>query len=621
MRRVKIAVAVAAGTALALTACGSPSSNNKTGSDDTGKITAATSALDPSAKGPAPEVPGAKKGGTITIYAQSTPQTLDPTRTYYTDSNEIERLTFRTPTQYAIRKGEPVVVPDLTDLGTVSADKLTWTFKMKGQFKYSDGTPVKVQDLAYSIKRSFAHDLYEDGPAYQLTYFKDADKYKGPYTSGDTYSGVETPDDNTLVIHLAKPFADLPYYMTFPMFTPIPQAKDTKTDYENNPLSTGPYMWDSYTPGSELKLKKNPNWDANSDPVRHQYADAWDFKWGGEVVKTQQQVLNSNGPDANALEYDNIDASLIPQIQGAKSSQLVKGQSPCTIVVQMDTRKIPIEVRKAIAAAYPYDQIAKAGGNNDYVAQTATTIMPPSVPGYTKYPSPTDLNGVGKGDPAKAKQMLQAAGKTGFELSWYYDNTKPISQQTSQIRADALTAAGFTVKPIGVATADLRNKTADYNAPVNMDQSPRGWCSDWPSGGSWFPVLFQSHSIADGSSWGMLQDKALDAQIDQIATLPANDAAKKWGDLDKQIMSQYVVLPRYYDKMAVGPGHRARWCRGRRHHGPAVLPEPVREELTHTAPRSSRPARNAPAGSTARQTRSRVRRGHRRRTRRDRRPP
>src|SRR3954451_3387437 len=132
----------------------------------------------------------------------------------------------------------------------------------------------------------------------------------------------------------------------------------------------------------------------------------------------------------------------------------------------MDTRKIPIEVRKAIAAAYPYDQISKAGGNNSYVAQTATTIMPPSLPGYTKYPSLPNLNGAGKGDPAKAKQMLQAAGKLGFELSWYFDNTKPISQQPWQSGADALTAPGFTVKPIGVATADIRKKTADYNAPV-----------------------------------------------------------------------------------------------------------------------------------------------------------
>src|SRR3712207_8726223 len=56
---------------------------------------------------------------------------------------------------------------------------------------------------------------------------KDGDKYKGPYKSGDEYSGVETQGTDTLIIHLAKPFSDLPYFMTFPMFTPIRSEEHT----------------------------------------------------------------------------------------------------------------------------------------------------------------------------------------------------------------------------------------------------------------------------------------------------------------------------------------------------------------------------------------------------------
>lgn len=553
MRRLNVAVAACAAIALGVTGCGSPSSNNSGTTDDSGKISTQQSAIDPDAKGPAPEVEGAKKGGTITVYSQSTPNTFDPTDIYYVDSNEIGKLLFRTPTQFAIRDGKPVLVPDLTDVGTVSDDKLTWTFKLQPGIKYEDGSEVKVEDLAYAIKRSFAHDLFANGPTYQLVYFKDADKYKGPYESGDDYAGVETPDASTLVIHLAKPFSDLPFYMSFPMFSPIPKAKDTKQDYKNKPIATGPYMFDSYTAGSELKLKKNPNWDANTDPVRHQYADAWDFKWGVDDVKSQQQVLNSNGPDANALNYGNIDASLIPQVQ-EKKDQLIQGESPCNIVVQLDTRKIPLEIRKAIALAWPYDADWKAAGLNDYIAERSSTILPPSVPGYKKYDPAPGLSGKGAGDPEAAKKILQDAGKVGFELSWYYDNTKTIPQQLAQVRSDALKAAGFTPKPVGVPTAELRTKTSDYDSPVNMGLSPAGWCSDWPSGGSWMPVLFQSHSISDGTSWGMLSDKALDTKIDEVAELPADQATAKWGELDQEIMNMYVAIPRYYDKMAVVAG-------------------------------------------------------------------
>jgi peptide/nickel transport system substrate-binding protein len=555
-RRFNVAVAATAALALGIAGCGSPSSNNGGDSDrgDTGKITTQQSAIDPSAKGPAPEVPGAQKGGTITVYSQSTPNTLDPTDIYYTDSNEIGRLFLRTPTQFAIREGKPVLVPDLTDVGTVSADKLSWTFKMKTGLKYEDGSEIKVEDLAYAIKRSFAHDIFSNGPAYQLSYFKDGDKYKGPYTSGDTYSGVETQGTDTLIIRLAKPFADLPFYMTFPLFAPLPQAKDTKLEYKNRPLASGPYKFKAYTPGASLTLEKNPNWDANSDPVRHQYADTWEFKWGGDDVKTQQQVLNSNGPDAAAFNYADIDATLVPQLTGEKRNQLIQGESRCTYVWQMDTTQIPLEVRKAIAKAYPYDQTWKAAGNNEFIAERATTFMPPSVPGYKKYTPVEDLDGEGPGDPAAAKKMLEAAGKLGFEVSWYYDNTKPVPQQVSQVRADALTAAGFKVKPIGVPTAELRTKTADYDAPVNFAQSPRGWCSDWPSGGSWIPVMFKSNSVSDGTSWGEMQDKSLDAKIDEVANLPADQATDKWATLDEEIMKMYVGIPFYYTKMGVVVG-------------------------------------------------------------------
>jgi len=549
----KTTIALAAVTAMAVVGCSSPSSNNSNNTPG-GDIKGQEKSVDPDAKGPAPEVKDAKKGGTLTVYSQSTPNTFDPTDIYYVDSNEISRLMIRTPTQIALRNSKPVLVPDLTDLGTASADGLTWTFKTKGTFKYDDGSEVKIDDFAYAIKRSFAHDVFANGPTYQLTYFKDGDKYKGPYTGGLNYSGVETQGTDTLIIHLAKPFPDLPFYMTFPMFGPIPQAADTKDNYKNKWKSTGPYAMDSYTPGAELKLKKNPNWDANTDPVRHQYVDGWDFKWAIDDVSNQKQILNSVGPDATSLNYGNIDASLIPDVSGAKKSQLVQGDSPCTIIVQLDSRKIPLEVRKAIAKAYPSDAIYKAGGLNDYVAAPASTILPPSVAGYKKYTPLPDLSGTGPGDPVEAKKMLEAAGKVGFVLSYYYDNTKPISQQTSQIRKEALEKAGFVVKPIGVTTAELRSKVSNYDAPVNMGQSPAGWCSDWPTGSSWFPVLFQSHSIADGSSWGMLKDPALDAEIDAVAKLPADQAASKWAELDEKIMGMYIVILRYYDKMAIVTG-------------------------------------------------------------------
>jgi peptide/nickel transport system substrate-binding protein len=101
-----------------------------------------------------------------------------------------------------------------------------------------------------------------------------------------------------------------------------------------------------------------------------------------------------------------------------------------------------------------------------------------------------------------------------------------------------------------VPAAQLRAKRADYDAPVNLGQSPAGWCSDWPSGGSWFPVLFRTQSISDGTTWGFLSDAALDAKIDAVGNLPAGEQTAKWTELDKYVMETYLpALPFYYDKV------------------------------------------------------------------------
>jgi peptide/nickel transport system substrate-binding protein len=81
---------------VAVVGCSSPSSNNLTRTTPA-RASAAGEDGRPGRQGPAPEVPGAKKGGTLTVYSQSTPNTFDPTDIYYVDSNEISKLMIRTP--------------------------------------------------------------------------------------------------------------------------------------------------------------------------------------------------------------------------------------------------------------------------------------------------------------------------------------------------------------------------------------------------------------------------------------------------------------------------------------------------------------------------------------------
>jgi len=553
MRWTKV-VALSAVGALSLAACGgSPADNAKSGkTTDSSGGGPASSAFLPDAVGPAPAVSGSKTGGTLTIAYASAPQTLDPSANYYQDTNVILKLTNRTLTVFSVRDGKSVLVPDLaTDLGKLSADKLTWTFKLKPGLKYEDGTLIKAADIVYAVERSLAHEELPGGPAYQDEFLKDGTTYKGPYKdAAKTFGGAEAPDDSTVVFHMAKPMQSFPYFASFSQFSPIPKAKDNKDQYTNHPLASGPYMFKSYNKGENLTLVKNPNWDAKSDPARHQFPDTILFNFAKDPIPSQTAILASNGADASTLNWDPVDASLVQQVMpgGAKASQLVTGASPCVEYFSMDTRKIPLEVRKAIAVAFPYDQIRKAIGATPLSYKPATSISAAQVPGMTPFVV-NGLTGQGKGDPVKAKAMLAAAGKADFELSWYYSTDRPSSAASNEVRKQAFTAAGFKVKAIGGLRADIRKRVAEPNAPVNMLQGPAGWCYDWPNGDSIIPPIMGSAVLATGQSVGFLTDKKVDSEIARISALDVAKQGPEWSTLDKYILETLLpTIPFSYDQ-------------------------------------------------------------------------
>ncbi|GAB3589169.1 ABC transporter substrate-binding protein [Calidifontibacter terrae] len=562
MRWTKV-VALAAAGSLSLAACGggSKSSSSTSGTGGAGNTSQglgdqyekvpASAAFQPDAKGPAADVSGAKKGGTITLNVNSIPESTDPSSQYYQDTAAIMRLTTRTLTTYRVLDGKSVLVPDMaTDLGEQSKDGLTWKFTLKKGLKYEDGTAIKASDIAYSFERSFAQEELPGGPTYQLEYIKGGDKYKGPWKSGEKFEGVESDDATGVVtFHLAKKMQSFPYFAAFTMFGAIPKAKDDKTNYQLHWVSNGPYKIKQYTKGASLTLVKNTNWDAASDPARHQYPDTFQFNFGKDIPTTAKSIMADNGTDQTTLSYDGVDASILSDALGAKKNQVANGPSPCVSYVTMDTQVIPLEVRKAIAVAYPYNQIRIAGGSTKFDYTPATTLGAPQVPGFTKYTDPM-FPGTGNGDPAKAKQMLAAAGKSNFELSYYYRNDDATAKKVEAVRGPLLQAAGFKVKAIGVSGTELRKKRRETTHNVNLYQGVSGWCYDWPAGDSIYPPLFSSTNPINGGV-GNLKDTGLDKEMSDIAALPIEQQGPKWTALDKKILTTMLpAIPTSYSKGA-----------------------------------------------------------------------
>jgi peptide/nickel transport system substrate-binding protein len=545
MRMKKPAVVLASAALLTLAACGGGSGGKTEGANPSLQPGGnAGSFKDPSAKGPLAIPSDASKGGTLTVLTAVAPSTLDPTQAYYTDSTAIlSDLVLRSLTQYAYnpKTNDMQLVPDMaTDLGQHNADNTEWKFTLRDGLKYEDGTPVKAEDVAYAVKRSFAIAELPDGPTYNTTFFLDGDKYKGPFKDKGAYKGVSV-SGNTVTIKMRRPFADMDYYASFPQFTAIPESKDNPATYGRHPLATGPYKFVSYKPQQELTLAKNPNWDPNTDPGRIQAVDGWDFKFSQDTAKLENLIINDNGSAQTTLTYDNVSASSFKQIASDKA-RLVTGTQPCTFMWYLDMRKITdINVRRAIGYAYPYQSAWKAGGDIVGVTRVpGTSILPPGTAGRVEY----DALGI-KGentDPAKSKELLKKAGyKPGqYEIKFLFasDDDQAVAAKNEIVKG--LQAGGFKATPIASTVATIRTDRTDYNSPINVRSS--GWCSDWPSGGSWFPAQWAGSLVGTEGMPNIanFKVKAMDDLQNKILdTMSPADAVKAWGDFDKKMEMEY----------------------------------------------------------------------------------
>lgn len=544
MRFNKTAIVLASATLLTVAACsGGSGDGSGQHSQDLSASGSAGAGQNPDATAPAPEVEGATKGGTLTVLSSGSPATFDPTRTYFLDTIGIMRgLVTRALTQYRYdpETKDMVLVPDMAKgLGQPNEDFTEWTFELRDGLKYENGKPVKAEDIAYAVMRSFAIEELPDGPTYNTTFFLNGDKYEGPYKDGTDYKGVEV-NGNKITIKMRRPFGDMPYLASFPQFTGIPESADKNPQaYGNHPLATGPYKFADYRAGSSLTLVRNEHWDPATDSTRHQYVDKWEFKWGEDIAKIDNLLINDEGKAQTTLTYDNVDAADFDKANREAADRLVMGTVPCTFMWAMDNRKIKdVDVRKAIGYAYPYRAAWRASGQVEGVTRIpSTSILPPGTTGRAEY----DVLGTGgkENDPEKAKAMLKEAGKLGFELKFLYRTDNPQDVAKKDQIVEAMEKAGFKATPIATTEAQYRDDMSDVNGPQNVRSV--SWCSDWPTGSAWFPAQWDKSLVGKAGSPNPAHFAEDDAQakLDKILTMSSEKAAKAWGEFDKFIETKY----------------------------------------------------------------------------------
>ena len=545
----KLTSIVAAGLTVGLVAsCGGDGGTNNNGG--AGFNAAAEKVVNPSDK----------SGGTLRGALSSDWDSIDPGNTYYAFSWNFARAYGRSLTMFKPSPGDAglELTPDLAqNLGEVSPDGKIITYKLKPGVKFEDGTPVTSKDVKYAVARTYARDVLPNGPTYFVDLL-DAGNYAGPYKNPDlnAFTGIQTPDDQTVVFKLKQPFGDFDYLATSPQTVPVPQAKDTGAKYQEHPISTGPYKVDSYVPGKEFLLSKNTNWDAANDPNRKQLAEKVDIKLNVNAEDIDNRLLSG------ALDFDVAGSG----VQAAAQSKILsdpklKANSDSTFTGRlwyfvMDEKVAPfdnIECRKAVQYATDKVALQTAYGGPIAGGDIANTMLPPNIIGYQDfnlYPTPDN-----KGDLDKAKQALAACGKpTGFNTKMLVRSDRPKEVASGEALQQALAKVGINAEIVSAPAGQYYTRFAgspNYMHQNNIGIAFTGWTADWPTGFGFLQQLVDGRTIKPQGNTNIqeMNVPGINSLFDQAAA--SKDPAQReqiYSQIDKSAMEQASVVPFLYGK-------------------------------------------------------------------------
>jgi peptide/nickel transport system substrate-binding protein len=302
---------------------------------------------------------------------------------------------------------------------------------------------------------------------------------------------------------------------------------------------------------------RNENWDKASDPNRPALPDRYEVTLGVEANDIDNRLI-SGDLDVDLAGTGVQPASLARVLNDPNlKSQADNPYGARTWYTSINPKVAPLDnldCRKAIMYAADRTGLQAAYGGPVAGGDIATTLMPPVIPGYQKfdlYPAGPD----NKGDVAKAKEHLTACGQpNGFTTNMAYRADRPKEKAISESLQQSLARVGInlTLKPL--PTGDyfaLYAGKPSYRDGQKLGLMTNGWSSDWNDGFGFLSQIVDSRTIREsgGSSNLSVYMPDVDALIDKAVA--ETDPAKRetiWGEIDKKVMENAVVLPSVYSK-------------------------------------------------------------------------
>lgn len=328
------------------------------------------------------------------------PNSLDP---HIAQGNTAGAILYDLNVGLTALDGKSRVVPGSAASWVISADGLTYTFKLRPNLKWSDGSPLTAEDFAWSARR-----LVTPATAARFASFFYPVKNARAIVRGQLppeQLGVEAPDPGTVIYRLEVP---APYFLenlASNVGAPVPRAQVEKFGRQwtrpGQMLTNGAFRLAEVVPQSYVALEKNP------------------YFYDAAAVKLDRVVYYpTQSPETALRRYLAGELDLMFRFPGDKLKELQKERprelrvSPSLSVnyLLMNLSKPPFNdarVRRALSLALDREGIVNKFLGTGY--RPTWTITPPTVTGY-----PAPVRPESKLAPAarlaEARKLLADAG-------------------------------------------------------------------------------------------------------------------------------------------------------------------------------------------------------------------
>jgi len=433
------------------------------------------------------------------------PPSLDPNISTDTTSIQVEQALFLGLTDFD--DATMAVVPELATRWENSEDGLTWTFYMRDDVVWTDGTPVTAQQVEYSVKRTL-DPATGSSYAYVLWIIDGAQAFNNEEGGTADGVGVKALDDYTVQFTLNQPAGYFPSIAGMWICRPLPIAVveeygDAWTNAENI-VTNGPYELGEWVHEDHMILYKSATYyDVANVKIDQIYC------YMIEEASTAMTMYEAGNLDSTSPPLEDMDRVKADPVL---SAELTIAPYLCTYYYGFNNEKPPFDnplVRKAFASAIDRQSLI------DYVLKgeqkPAQTFTCPGIFGY--------VDGVAEGigypyDPEAAKQFLADAGYPngeGFPEVTLMHNTSEGHSKIAQFIGQSF------MDTLNVKVNIVNQEWKVYLATCRED-APQiyrmGWCADYPDANNWVNEVFNSNS---GSNYANYNNPEYDATVEQAA--------------------------------------------------------------------------------------------------------